>query len=215
MKALADAALVDLKNDPLYRAVTKPAYVEVPEMPFILVEGTGAPKSKSGETNFQRALQVLFTIIYTIKFWDKKHVAPVNYAAFTVPPIEALWWTESGGSFDATPSDEWHWRAMLRVPEFVNDRFFKEVVREVMNQKAEKSFLEARLERIKEGPSIQMMHIGPYDQERRSIDRLLTFAERHNLAIAGKHHELYFSDPRRTAPEKLKTVIRYPVSRLK
>ena len=203
MKTMTKPPIVDIKSDPLYRAKTQPEYVNVPAMPFIYVDGVGSPKPEPGRTDFQRAMQVLFTIMYTIKFWDKKHTAPADYAPFTMPPIEALWWSEDGLPFGQASDDH-----------LVNDRFFQEVVREVMNQKAEKSFLEARFDYIEEGPSIQIMHIGPYDQEKRSVDALMKFAEQQHLGIAGKHHELYFSDPRRTAPEKLKTMVRYPVKEL-
>ena len=211
MKLTVEPTLIDLKNDPLYKADIQPTLVEVPEMPFVAVDGVGAPTSEEGESDFQQALQVLFTIIYTIKFWDKKHTAPEGYAKFSMPPLEAMWWSEQGDPFGTSDTSAWHWRAMLRVPDFVDEAFFREVLQEVMAQKADKAFQLAHFERIKEGPALQILHVGPYDEEKRSVDALLEYSKRESLTVDGKHHELYFSDPRRTAPDKLKTIIRYPV----
>ena len=151
MKLTVEPTLIDLKNDPLYKADIQPTLVEVPEMPFVAVDGVGAPTSEEGESDFQQALQVLFTIIYTIKFWDKKHTAPEGYAKFSMPPLEVMWWSEQGDPFGTSDTSAWHWRAMLRVPDFVDEAFFREVLQEVMAQRPTRHFSLLTLSESKRG----------------------------------------------------------------
>ena len=199
---------IDFKKTPAYKARTNPVLIDIPEMTFVMVDGEGAPEDNP---EFQQAMQVLYGIVYTIKFWDKKHVAPHGFSKFTLTPLEALWWSKKGKEFDSKDPSDWQWRVMIRVPEFVTEDFFKEVVTELVRNKHTDMYKKARLAHYQEGTSVQLMHIGPYDQEAEDIARMHDYARHEGYELIGKHHELYFSDPRRTAPEKLKTLIRHPV----
>lgn len=124
---------IDFKIDPTYKAQIESTVLDVPEMLFVMVDGEGAPDAPgSAETDFQRAIQVLFGIVYAIKFWDKKHPAPKNYAKFTLAPIEGLWWMKNGQDFDMAQPNDWRWTVMLRLPEFVTPDYFKQVVDEMI-----------------------------------------------------------------------------------
>lgn len=203
----------DFKKDPIYKAKAEPSIVDVPKMLFVMVDGEGAPESTGhGESEFQQAMQILYGLVYTIKFWTKKFPAPDGYALFTLAPIEALWWTKSGNEFNSKNPTDWKWTAMLRLPEFVTSEFFKKVVVACSEAKKSDIYAKARLEWLTEGLAAQVMYIGPYDQEDATILQLHAFAKEHGYRLTGKHHELYFSDPRRTSPEKLKTILRQPIT---
>lgn len=204
---------LDLKNNPTYRATPQPQLINIPKMLFVMVDGHGAPESDAGaETEFQKAMQSIFGIIYGIKFWDKQHTPPLGYAKFTMPPIEGLWWTKSGKDFDTKKPADWAWTLLMRVPEFVTPAFFQEVVTELVAKKKDEAYRNVRLEAFEEGDCVQILHIGPYDQEAPTIAAMHAFAAAEGRPLRGKHHELYFGDPRRTAPEKLKTILRRPVT---
>lgn len=204
--------MIDFKKDPTYKAKPEPEVINVPEMSFVMVDGEGAPESSDkGSTEFQEAMEVLFGIVYTIKFWSKKYQPPVGYDKFTMAPIEGLWWTKSGKDFDLNNPDDWQWTVMFRLPDFVTPDYFSEVVEEIKARKKSNIYNKARLERFGEGEAVQLMHIGPYDQEGPNILKLHAFAKDQGYELVGKHHELYFGDPRRTSPEKLRTILRQPV----
>ena len=208
MKTL-DTPTIDFRKEQSYKAVPTPAIVEIPDMLFVMVDGTGAPENNP---QFVRAMETLYGIVYTVKFWDKKFDAPPNYAKFSLTPLEALWWMQDGSMFDATKIGNWAWTVMIRLPDFVTPAYFQEVVNELTERKQKDIYKDARLEKFHEGTCAQLMHIGPYDQETANIKKLHAFARESGYKLVGKHHELYFSDPRRTAPEKLKTIIRQPVA---
>lgn len=201
---------IDFRKDFTYKAGAEPEIIEVPEMLFVMVDGEGFAEDNP---QFQQAMEILFGIVYTIKFWDKKHDVPPGYLKFTLPPVEGLWWMNDGHDFDAAKPDQWRWKVMLRLPEFVTPNFFKEVVSELIEKKGKDIYKNARLEKFKEGMSVQLLHIGPYDQEQPNIAKMHALAKQEGYQLIGKHHELYFSDPRRTAPEKLKTILRQPITK--
>lgn len=203
---------IDFRKDPIYKAKAEPELIDVPEMLFIMVDGTGAPEgSTENATEFQNAMQALFGIVYTIKFWDKKFVPPPGYAKFTLAPVEGLWTMKDGGEFDASKPDDWQWTVMLRVPPFVTQEYFREVVEACIAAKKSDVYRKARLKAFTEGPSVQLMHIGSYDAEGPNIQKLHAYMTSLGYVPNGRHHELYFGDPRRTAPEKLRTILRQPV----
>ncbi|MCE7936177.1 hypothetical protein DYH10_00030 [Candidatus Saccharibacteria bacterium CPR2] len=206
--------VIDFKKDATYKAKPSPEIIDVPKMLFVMVDGEGAPETTGkGETEFQQAMQALFGVVYTIKFWDKKHSTPPGYAKFTMAPLEGLWWTKSGKMFDSKNPDDWKWTVMIRLPEFVTPKYFKEVVDELIAKKQSQVYKKARLQEFTEGTCVQIMHIGPYDQEQPNIERMHAYAKEQGYEAVGKHHELYFGDPRRTAPEKLRTILRHPVKK--
>ena len=207
--------LIDFKIDPLYKAKTKPEVIHVPKIHFVMVDGEGPPNTLKGSDNdFQKAMEILYGIVYTIKFWDKDHSCPPGYAQFTMAPVEALWWTKSGQEFDLKKPEDWKWTAMIRIPQFVKPEFFNKVVQECVDKKDSEDFRQARLESFHEGTCIQILHIGPYNKEQPTIERLNNFAVENDYKLTGKHHELYLGDPRRAAADKLKTILRHPVRKI-
>jgi hypothetical protein len=199
---------IDFKREASYKALRTPDFVDIPDMLFATVEGEGAPEQNR---DFQEAIQALYGTLYTIKFWAKKHPAPKGYSDFSVMPLEGLWWTDNGQPLDPAKPQGWRWKLMLRVPEFVTPAFFKQVIDELGTRKPSPTLPKTRLEHFKEGACVQIMHIGPYDKEEADIAQMHEFAAHKGYRLIGKHHELYFDDPRRTRPEKLRTILRQPV----
>jgi hypothetical protein len=197
--------VIDFRKDPTYKAKSIPSVVDVPDMLFVMVDGKGAPETSGrGATEFQTAMEILFGIVYAVKFWDKKHATPAGYAKFSMAPVEGLWWTRSGREFELSEPEDWCWTALLRVPEFVSPDYFQDVVCELVDKKRTDIYKLARLEHIHEGPCVQIPHTGPYDQEKADIDTLHTFAKDKGYVLTGKHHELYFGDPRRTRRQPIR-----------
>ena len=199
---------IDFKKElkSLYSSSAREAVVvDVPEMNFLMIDGAGHP----GEgQEFQDAMGALYAVSYTLKFMIKKGTAPADYV---VMPPEGLWWTGDAGEFDVTKTGAWRWRLMIMQPEFVTGDLYTEAVEQVEKKKNPPALSEMRFESFHEGLSVQIMHIGPYGDEGPTIANLHQYAEENGYAAAGKHHEIYLSDPRRTAPEKLRTIIRYPI----
>lgn len=192
----------------LYRPATEPDIIKVPNMQFLMFDGQGMPEKSP---MFQKAFQALYGIAYTIKFMPKKGEAPPGYKDFKMPPPEGLWWMKGNGDFDAARPEDWQWTLLLRVPDFVTPELVHKVIAELVDKKKDQVYRQVRLATYEEGPCVQMLHIGPYDKEGPSLQRMETFAAAHGFAFTGKHHEIYFGDPRRTRPENLKTVLRHPI----
>ncbi len=177
--------------------------VEMPPMNFLMVDGRGDPASGP---EFQEAMGALYAVAYTVKFARKKAGKAPDYG---VMPPEALWWTERG-EFDMTRREQWRWTLMIAQPEFISPEEVEEAKAEVAGKKNLPAALRVRLERFEEGQAAQIMHLGPYWEEPATIGRLHEFIAAQGGQPCGKHHEIYLSDPRRSAPEKLKTVLRQP-----
>jgi hypothetical protein len=188
-----------------------PAIIDVPPMDFIMVDGKGDPKG----AEYQDALSVLYSLSYTIKM-KGKDIA--GYFDYTVFPLEGLWWCEDG-TFDSNERDRWCSVSLIRQPEFVTSDIFKWAVELTKKKKPELDFSKARFEHFNEGLCVQMMHIGPYQDEPATIEMMKAFMAENSLVnMTGaehKHHEIYLSNPNKTKPEKMKTVIRLPVSKIK
>lgn len=141
-------------------------------------------------------------------------IEPEGYFEYVVPPLEGLWWC-TGGKFDFNKRNMWRWTSMIRQPEFVTPEVFNWTVDECKKKKSEIDVSLARFETFTEGKCVQMMHIGPYSEEPNSMKMMQKYMEENKLkdmtSTQRKHHEIYLSDPRRTDPEKLKTVLRHPV----
>ena len=197
----------------LYRPKEKPVLVDVPEMTFIMIDGSGAPDDEK----YQSAIKTLYSLSYTIKMSHKKGQAPEGFFQYVVPPLESLWWSKNGKLDPTMPKSDWLWTAMIRQPEFVTPEVFRWAVEECKKKKPPVDVSRARLDSFKEGLCVQILHVGPYHEEHRSTALLEEYIAENGLTnLVGKehkHHEIYLSDPNRTAPEKLKTVIRFPVSR--
>lgn len=192
-----------------------PGILEIPEMNYIAVRGKGNPNQEEGE--YKAAMGLLYRIAFTIKMSYKgSHKIP-GYFSYVVPPLEGLWWQEEGGPIDYSRKEDFRWISMIRLPEFVTEEVFQWALREA-SEKKKSDFSGAEFFTYKEGICVQCMHIGSYDQEPDTLERMDAFAREQgyepDLGTGRFHHEIYLSDPRRAAPEKLRTVIRYPVRRI-
>ena len=206
---------VDFKktHKELYQPGAKPVVIEVPEMVFIMVDGSGDPNTSAA---YQAALEALYGLAYTIKMSKKGENTPKDYYDFVVPPLEGLWWTKEG-EFDPQSHDkaDFCWRSMLRMPEFVTLEVFEAAKLLLAKKKPSLDLSFVRYEVYREGLCAQVMHMGSYDSEPATISTLKAFVIEAGFTLDisenRKHHEIYLNDPRKTAPEKLKTIIRYPI----
>lgn len=190
----------------LYIPKNIPSIVNVPNIGFVLVDGKGKP----GSYEFQNAISLLYSITFSIKMSKMNNTQPEGYFEYVVPPLEATWYT-TGNDFDFFDNKNWKWTMMIRQPEFVDEKIFEKYKLILEKKKAELDINKLRFEYLYEGLCMQIMHIGTYDSEYISIDKLNNNIQKEGYIISGKHHEIYLSDPRKTKPENLKTVIRYPI----
>ena len=184
----------------------EPVLVDVPALQFIMVDGRGDPNSSK---EFADAIGALYGVAYTIKFAAKK----AGIRDVLVMPLEGLFWTEGSDTFRPADKHDWCWTLMLMEAGAVTRKLFDESVRQLRERKNPPALSKVRLERWCEGRAAQVLHVGPYSAEQPTIERLEAFIRASGYKLSGKHHEIYMGDPRRSAPEKLKTVIRRPVSR--
>ncbi|MBA3868827.1 MAG: GyrI-like domain-containing protein [Anaerolineae bacterium] len=193
--------LKDLYN-PSVKAVSE---VVVPPMNFIMVDGTGDPNNGA---EFQPRAEALYALSYTLKFASKQHLNQ----DYGVMPLEGLWWVDGLKPVDPTSSDRsaWQWTLMVMQPQQITREFFEAAVDNVRRKKNPELLPNCRFECYDEGLAAQIMHIGPYSAEKPTIDRVHAYIVEHNRQLSGKHHEIYIGDPRKSVPEKLKTVIRQP-----
>jgi Uncharacterized conserved protein len=196
---------VDFKKElkQLYNPSAKEvSLVEVPDMNFLMIDGEGAPASQQ----YIDAVQTLYPLAYTLKFMVKKGKG-VDY---TVAPLEGLWWVDDMSKFSAERKDEWKWTAMIMQPKYVTEADVKEAIEQV-RKKNLPAIDRVRFECYHEGKAAQIMHIGPYSAEADNIQKIHAAIKAGGHMLSGKHHEIYISNPQKTAPEKLKTVIRQPM----
>jgi len=197
----------------LYQPGIKPSIIEVPEMVFVMVDGHGDPNTSEA---YQSALEVLYGLAYAVKMSKNTDNQPEGYYDFVVPPLEGLWSTDTG-VFESgiTEKSEFRWTSMIRLPEFVTPEVFEAAKISLAKKKPNLDSFGARLEAFREGICAQVMHIGSYDSEPATILALKKFIAdagyRLDLSDTRRHHELYLNDPRKTSPDKLKTIIRYPI----
>lgn len=182
------------------------AVVDVPEMLFVMIDGEGDPNVSPVYAN---AVQWLFSVSYALKFASK-----ANGRDYGVLPLEGLWWADDMDDFVAGNKAKWKWTAMIAQPDWITADMFSAAVDKTKVKLGEPP-ASLRLEPFAEGLSVQIMHFGPYSAEAPTIARLhKEFLPANGLTESGHHHEIYISDPRRVAPEKLRTVIRQPVRRV-
>lgn len=178
--------------------------VDVPAMNFLMVDGEGDPNTAQ---QYREAVECLYAVSYTLKFMIKKAKGGVDYG---VMPLEGLWWGDDMNVFLEGNKDCWKWTAMIMQPEFVTRALLQEACTQVQKKKELPALSTLRLESFREGKSAQIMYLGRYADEGPTIQRIHAFIKEQGGCLTGKHHEIYLGDPRRTAPEKLKTVIRQP-----
>jgi hypothetical protein len=201
---------IDIKKklNSIYNPSTKEiSIVDVPQMNFVMADGSGDP-NKAKE--YQEAIEALYAISYSIKFAVKKE-QQIDYG---VMPLEGLWWADDMTSFAITNKDNWKWTAMIMQPEFVTNALFDIAIQQVIKKKVLPALLKTRFRSFHEGQSAQIMYIGPFADEGPTIRMIHQFAKEHDYVFDGlveKHHEIYLSDFRRAEPNKLKTIIRQPI----
>jgi len=178
--------------------------VDVPPMNFLMIDGHGDPNTS---TEFQEVVGALYAMSYTLKFAIKK----AGGEDFTVQPLEGLWWTSGKTGLDLTDKREWDWTLMIMQPDWVTPEQVEQARADVAAKRNPPLLPRVRFERYHEGLSVQILYLGAYADEVPTILRMHAFAREQGYELRGKHHEIYIGDPRRTAPEKLKTVIRQPI----
>lgn len=200
---------LDLKKEykQLFNPSAKtPALVEVPKLQYLMLDGTGDPNNTAA---YQPKVETLFSLAYTLKFMLKK-AGTLDYG---VTSLEGLWWVEDYSQFSLAERTNWLWTLLILQPEQVTPAHLAEAAAEVERKKGLELVHQVRLESLEEGTAAQVMHLGPYAAEEPTVKRLHEFITENGYELTGKHHEIYLSDPRRAAPEKMKTVIRQPVKR--
>jgi hypothetical protein len=201
---------IDLKKEfkDLYTPPSKEVViVDVPEFPSLMVDGVGDPAVSQ---DYKDAIEALFAVSYSLKFMVKKVKLAVDYG---VLPLEGLWWADDMNSFASGNRDVWKWTAMIMQPKFITKQMFLDAVAHVEKTKNLPALSKMRFEIFREGLSAQVMHIGPYSEEKANIEKIHGFIKENGYVVAGKHHEIYLSDPRKAAPEKLKTILRQPMKK--
>ena len=186
-----------------YVAPKHPVLVATRPARYLTVTGAGDPNGPA----FAEKVRALYAMAYSIKMGKKR----LGHD-FKVAGLEGQWWAAGGSAaLPATRRSAWQWRLMIRMPDFVKERCLVMAARMLLEKGKGKAVEEVKLERVAEGRCVQMLHVGPYANEAETIGQMLRFVEANGLAFAGKHHEIYLSNPGRTKPEKLRTILRHPV----
>lgn len=199
----------DLRKElaPLYNpSAQRPSIVDVPSFRFLMIDGQGNPNTSAA---YADAVSALYTLSYTITFMLKRDAA----LQYTVMALQGLWWSDDMDSFAMGRKDLWSWTMMIMQPEEVTEGILAEARKQAVKKRDLPALQQVRLQEYREGLSAQIMYIGPYAAEGPTIAALHRFIQEQGYVPSGKHHEIYLSDPRRTAPERLKTVIRQPIAR--
>lgn len=195
-----------------YMPKNRPAIVDVPEMNFIAVRGEGDPNTE--DSDYKKAIGLLYGIAFTIKMSKKGDRQIEGYFDYVVPPLEGFWWQDGVDGIDYAHKENFKWISVIRLPDFVKKEDFDWAVEEAARKKKE-DFSAVKFLTIKEGLCVQCMHLGSYDDEPATIEMMDRYAEEQgyvtDITDERLHHEIYLSDARKVAPEKLKTVIRHPI----
>lgn len=199
-----------------YMPKKKPELVEVPEMKFIAVRGKGNPNEEDGA--YKKAIGLLYGIAFTIKMSKKGNHKIDGYFDYVVPPLEGFWWQEGVIGVDYSRKEDFCWISLIRVPDFVTEEDFYWAVSESQRKKKQ-DYSNVEFLTISEGLCVQCMHIGAYDDEPATIAVMDQFIKEkgyeNDFSETRMHHEIYLSDARRVSPEKLKTVIRHPMKKVR
>jgi hypothetical protein len=188
-----------------YQPSTKaPVIIDVPAMNFLMIDGRGDPNNSQA---YQDAVSTLYSLSYKLKFALKKS----NSVDYGVMPLEGLWWMDDNRLFAEGHKDQWYWTMMIAQPEFITQAMIEKAKEEVKKKKDPASLKDVRFETYHEGTCVQIMYIGSYADEHSTIMCMHDHATREGYRIDGKHHEIYLGDPNKTAPERLKTILRQPI----
>ena len=195
-----------------YMPKNKPSIVRVPPMNYLAVRGHGDPNEEDGE--YKKAIGLLYGIAYTIKMSKKGSRRIEGYFDFVVPPLEGFWWQDDTRGVDYAHKEKFEWISVIRLPDFVTKADFDWALEEAARKKKE-DFSKVEFLTVEEGLCVQCMHIGSYDDEPATVDLMHRYMEEQGYELditdTRRHHEIYLSDARKVAPEKLKTVIRHPI----
>lgn len=198
-----------------YLPKEKPQIVTVPKANYIAVRGQGNPNEADGA--YQKAVGVLYAIAYTLKMSYKTGYKIEGFYEYVVPPLEGFWWQDGVDGIDYSDKSTFHWISVIRLPEFVSKADFEWAVKQA-EQKKKMDLSSAEYMTIDEGLCVQIMHIGPFDEEPATVERMDRYLAENgyenDLTSERLHHEIYLSDARKVAPEKWKTVIRHPVRKV-
>ena len=200
-----------------YMPKNKPSIAKVPKMNYIAVRGSGDPNEEDGE--YKKSIQLLYVIAFTIKMSYKGTHKIDGYFSYVVPPLEGFWWQENpSAQIDYTKKEKFSFISVIRLPDFVTRKDFDWAVQEATKKK-NMDLSKVEFFTYEEGLCVQCMHVGPYDEEPKTINLMHTFMREngYELAITKErfHHEIYLSDPRRCDISKLKTVVRHPIKKVK
>ncbi|KQX44741.1 GyrI-like domain-containing protein [Paenibacillus sp. Root444D2] len=186
-----------------YTAPAKPQLVEFEPNWYVTIQGQGDPDGIA----FSNATEALYTLSYSIKGIYKKEEKD-----FTVAKLEGLWWVDGDRKALDVPREEWHWKLLIRMPDYVRAESIEDARSIAMSKKKELTVIsDINYETLHEGACVQMLHVGPYAAEPESLKQIEHFLTEHRRKIRGLHHEIYLSDPRKVEPSKMKTILRYPV----
>ena len=180
--------------------------VAVPRQQFIMIDGQGDPNTSK---EFQEAVEALFSLSYALKFIVKKGKTGIDYG---VLPLEGLWWSDDMTKFNVENKSDWKWTLMIMQPEFVTRELFDAALQQVQKKKNLAALSKLRFKTFTEGKAAQILQVGPFSGEGPAIDKIHSYIQNNGYEASGKHHEIYLSDITKTAPDKLKTIIRQPVS---
>lgn len=198
-----------------YAPPKAPTIIDIPPMNYLAVRGKGNPNEENGE--YSRALNLLYPVAYTLKMSYKSDYKIEGFFEYVVPPLEGFWWQDGIKGVDYSNKEAFCWISIIRLPDFITKTDFDWAINKAtIKKKTDFSFVE--FFPYNEGLCVQCMHIGPYDNEPETVELMEKHAKEQGYIIdisdERHHHEIYLSDPRKTAPEKLKTVIRHPIKRL-
>lgn len=199
-----------------YMPKNKPGIIEIPKMNYIAVRGKGDPNDENGE--YKASIALLYGIAFTIKMSYKGSHKIEGYFEYVVPPLEGFWWQDGKMNIDYSRKEDFNFISLIRLPDFVTKKDFDWAVKEAENKKKQK-FSKVEFLTYDEGLCVQCMHIGSYDNEPKTIELMHEFAKdngyEEDITDSRFHHEIYLSDPRRCSVDKLKTVIRHPLRKVK
>ena len=185
-----------------YITPKQPVFVMVGPAKYLTITGHGAP----GGDRFRSHISALYAVAFTLKMTEK--FAGNDYK---VCHLEAQWWAEDGSDFHAHQPKEWQWRLLLRVPDFITQAHLEAATKAVIEKGKSSIADQVKLEELAEGRCVQMLHIGPYGEEKTTIEKMQELADGNGVHLRGPHHEIYLSDPNRVPPQRLRTILRYPV----
>ena len=201
---MAQAAKLDLykKHRSEYVTPKSPVFVRIGPARYLAIAGTGAP----GGEQFQASISALYAVAFTLKMTEK--FAGHDYK---VCHLEGQWWADGGCDFRKLDPKEVRWKLLIRIPTFLTQKKVDAAVQSVIQKGKAPLANQIRMETLAEGRCVQVLHTGPYAEESPTLEKMYAFAQGAGVEVRGPHHEIYLSDPRKVAPEKVRTILRYPV----